>query len=35
MLLDFVFAEDVPPIEAARHALDRGRAAITAVGGKP
>ena len=34
MLLDFVFAEDVPAIEAARHALDRGRAAMTAHGGK-
>jgi PTS system N-acetylgalactosamine-specific IIA component len=35
MLLDFVFADDLPPMEAARHALDRGRAAITAVGGTP
>jgi PTS system N-acetylgalactosamine-specific IIA component len=33
MLLDFVFADQLPPIEAARHALDRGRAAITATGG--
>lgn len=33
MLLDFVFAESLPPIEAARHALDRGRAAITSTGG--
>ena len=33
MLLDFVFAESLPPMEAARHALDRGRAAITASGG--
>jgi PTS system N-acetylgalactosamine-specific IIA component len=33
MLLDFVFAETLPPIAAARHALDRGRAAITATGG--
>jgi PTS system N-acetylgalactosamine-specific IIA component len=33
MLLDFVFAESLPPIEAARHALDRGRAAITSSGG--
>lgn len=35
MLLDFVFAEQLPPIDAARHALDRGRAAITAMGGGP
>jgi PTS system N-acetylgalactosamine-specific IIA component len=35
MLLDFVFAEDIPAIEAARHALERGRAAMTSVmGGK-
>ncbi|HMC56889.1 MAG TPA: hypothetical protein VKH19_17045 [Gemmatimonadaceae bacterium] len=34
MLLDFVFAEDVTPQEAARHAVERGRAAITAHGGK-
>lgn len=32
-LLDFVFAESTPPVEAARHAADRGKAAITAVGG--
>ena len=32
MLLDFVFAENMPAIEAARHALDRGRAAISAIG---
>ena len=35
MLLDFVFADDLPPMEAARHALERGRAAITAVQGSP
>jgi PTS system N-acetylgalactosamine-specific IIA component len=35
MLLDFVFAEDIPAIEAARHALERGRAAITSHGGTP
>ena len=33
MLLDFVFADKLPAIEAARHALERGRAAITATGG--
>lgn len=33
MLLDFVFADKLSPIQAARHALDRGRAAITATGG--
>ena len=33
MLLDFVFAENVPAMEAARHALERGRAAIIAVVG--
>ena len=32
MLLDFVFADDKTPTEAARHAMDRGRAAITAIG---
>lgn len=30
-LLDFVFADQMPPIEAARHAAERGRAAITVV----
>jgi PTS system N-acetylgalactosamine-specific IIA component len=34
MLLDFAFADQMPPIDAARHALDRGRAAITASGVK-
>ena len=33
MLLDFVFADSLPAIEAARHAVERGRAAITAFGG--
>jgi hypothetical protein len=33
MLLDFVFADTLPPIEAARHALERGRDAIIAIGG--
>ena len=31
-LLDFVFAEQVDPIEAARHSAERGRAAITVAG---
>jgi N-acetylgalactosamine PTS system EIIA component len=31
-LLDFVFADDVPAVDAARHAADRGRTAITVVG---
>jgi PTS system N-acetylgalactosamine-specific IIA component len=35
MLLDFAFADAVPAIEAARHALERGRAAITSLGGGP
>jgi PTS system N-acetylgalactosamine-specific IIA component len=34
-LLDFVFADTVPPVEAARHAAERGKASITAVGGVP
>ena len=32
MLLDFVFADALPAIEAARHAMERGRAAIGAIG---
>jgi N-acetylgalactosamine PTS system EIIA component len=32
MLLDFVMADGLPPQEAARHALERGRAAIAALG---
>ena len=31
-LLDFVFADTVPPVEAARHAAERGKASITASG---
>src|SRR2546430_8244030 len=31
-LLDFVFAEHLPPIDAAKHAAERGRAAITVLG---
>ena len=34
-LLDFVFAEGRPAPEAARHAAERGRAAITAHGALP
>src|SRR5215831_13793554 len=34
-LLDFVFADNVPPVEAARHAAERGKASIVAVGGAP
>jgi PTS system N-acetylgalactosamine-specific IIA component len=33
MLLDFVFADQMPPAEAARHAMERGRTAISAIGG--
>jgi PTS system N-acetylgalactosamine-specific IIA component len=33
MLIDFVFADKVPATEAARHALERGRAAIALTGG--
>ena len=32
-LLDFVFHTDVPAIEAARHAVDKGRAALVVTGG--
>lgn len=32
-LLDFVFADNVSPVDAARHAAERGKAAIAAVGG--
>lgn len=31
-LLDFVFAEQMPATDAARHSADRGRSAITVVG---
>ena len=34
-LLDFVFADNVPPVVAARHAAERGKASIVAVGGVP
>jgi mannose/fructose-specific phosphotransferase system component IIA len=33
MLLDFVFAQDKSPQEAALHALERGKAAMVAAGG--
>lgn len=33
MLLDFVFSDGADPVGAARHAAERGRAAITAHGG--
>jgi PTS system N-acetylgalactosamine-specific IIA component len=32
LLLDFVFNDRAPPSEAARHAAERGRAAIALVG---
>jgi N-acetylgalactosamine PTS system EIIA component len=32
MLLDFVMADGIPAQEAARHAVERGRAAIAALG---
>ena len=31
-LLDFVFAEEMSAVDAARHSAERGRAAITVVG---
>ena len=34
MLLDFVMADGMSPTEAARHAVERGRAAITTLGEK-
>jgi PTS system N-acetylgalactosamine-specific IIA component len=33
MLLDFAMSSDGEPLEAARHAIERGRAAISSVGG--
>jgi N-acetylgalactosamine PTS system EIIA component len=35
LLLDFVFNDRATPSEAARHAAERGRAAIALVGSKP
>jgi PTS system N-acetylgalactosamine-specific IIA component len=32
-LLDFVFHTDVPAVEAAQHAADKGRAALVVTGG--
>jgi len=32
LLLDFAFSENASPVEAARHAAERGRAAISLVG---
>jgi len=32
-LLDFVFADTMTPVEAARHAAERGRASITTLAG--
>jgi PTS system N-acetylgalactosamine-specific IIA component len=34
-LLDFVFADSLPPVAAARHAAERGKASITVIGGVP
>jgi len=34
-LLDFVFADSMPPVVAARHAAERGKASIVALGGVP
>ena len=34
MLIDFVFADAIPAADAARHSLERGRAAIAIVGGR-
>ena len=33
MLLDFVFAESMSDVDAARHASERGKSAICAIGG--
>jgi hypothetical protein len=30
-----VFAESMPPVVAARHAAERGKASITVIGGVP
>ncbi len=35
MLLDFVFADQLSPTDAARHAVERGRTAIVAMGDRP
>ena len=35
MLVDFVFADKLSPADAARHALERGKAAMLLIGGRP
>lgn len=35
MLIDFVFADQLSPTDAARHAFERGRAAMIVIGGRP
>ncbi len=35
MLLDFALSPEPFAVDAARHAIERGRAAITSVGGQP
>ncbi|HYC50130.1 MAG TPA: hypothetical protein VEB19_03375 [Gemmatimonadaceae bacterium] len=35
MLLDFALSTESDAVVAARHAMERGKAAITSVGGKP
>jgi mannose/fructose-specific phosphotransferase system component IIA len=35
MLIDFVFADQMPAPDAARHAFERGRAAMSLIVGKP
>lgn len=35
MLLDFAFADDVDPVQAARHAAERGRVAVSVVEATP
>ena len=32
MLIDFVFADQMSPIDAARHAFERGRSAMALIG---
>jgi mannose/fructose-specific phosphotransferase system component IIA len=35
MLIDFVFADQMSPTDAARHAFERGRSAMSLIGPKP
>lgn len=35
MLIDFVFADRLPPADAARHAFERGRTGMSIMGGTP